>query len=187
MRGPAPWRRSLKYLESGKLVFRENVKIFSIQFHDTLPESDGLRRFIFWNLAQVQYKNPKVQCVQLKNVSFTPYISIYTSRDQKFHKLDVNCYKQTHEEILDRLVKVVGKDETELGQSMVIKNPANFVDTDLDRYCICQIPGQISCPQFKPLPLHMRGKYKFIKKDELEKHRKTKSDQKAIGEYWSTP
>jgi small subunit ribosomal protein S25 len=187
MRGPAPWRRSLQYLENGKLTFRENVKIFQINYHDTLPESDGLRRFIFWHLAQVQYKNPKVQCVQLKNVTYTPYISIYTAREKVFHKLDVNCYKRSHNEILDWLVKIAGKDQNETNQEKEIQNPANFVCSDLNRYCICQIPGQVSCPQYKPLPLHMRGKYRYIKKDELEEHRKTKSDEKAIEEYWSTP
>ena len=187
MRGPAPWRRTFEYLNSGKLVFRENVKIFSINYHDTLPESEGLRKFIFWHLAQVQFKNPKVQCVQLKNVTYTPFISIYSIRDKKLQKLDVNCYKRTHTEIMDWLVKIQGKESHEITDSRLRnKNPATFKLMDLDRYCICQVPGQVSCPQFKPLPMHMRGKYRFVKKDELEELRKTKPDEQALEEYWNS-
>lgn len=28
------------------------------------------------------------------------------------------------------------------------------------RYCICEVPGQVPCPGFVPLPKEMTGKYK---------------------------
>jgi small subunit ribosomal protein S25 len=41
-------------------------------------------------------------------------------------------------------------------------NPANF-GVGCDRHCICELPGQIPCPSVVPLPMHMRGKYKYKK------------------------
>lgn len=184
MRGPAPWRRSLDYLEKGSLIFKDKVKIMSINYHDTLPESDGLRRFVFWHLAQIQYKNPAVQCVQLKNITYTPYITLYTSEKGTNNRVLVNCYKRTQDDIHDWLLKLMckTKEEIELASRA---NPANF-GKYRTRTCICQIPGQVACPGYKELPKHMRGKYLYVKKDELEELRQKKSDDEALKEYWNT-
>ena len=40
-KGPASWRRTLDYLKKGSLVFREKVKVLSINYHETEPESEG--------------------------------------------------------------------------------------------------------------------------------------------------
>lgn len=80
MRGAAPWRNTLAYLESGKIIFRPIVKILTLNYTLDKPDSDGLRRFIFWHLAQIQYKNPQVQCVQFKNTTPTPFVSFYLTR-----------------------------------------------------------------------------------------------------------
>jgi small subunit ribosomal protein S25 len=185
MRGAAPWRRSLEYLEKGSLIFKDKVKIFSINYHEKLDESDGLRRFLFWHLAQIQYKNPNVQCLQLKNMINTPLITFYAlDEHKKFNKIQVNCYNRSQDDILSWCIKLVGKTKEEIARETAI-NPANF-GAECGRYCICQIAGQVSCPQFKPLPMHLRGKYRFVKKDELEEFRKTKSDQDALKDYWQS-
>ncbi len=183
MKGPAPWRRTLEYLDRGRLIFQDKVKIFSINYHDQHPNSEGLRRFIFWHLSQIQYKNPKVQCVQFKNLSHTPHITVFTADDkQGINKVYMNCYKRNENEILDWCTKIVGKSEEQLAKESLV-NPANFTcDNNYARYCICQIPGQVSCPQFKELPKFMRGKY--YKSEELEEHRKLKSDDQELKEYW---
>jgi len=37
------------------------------------------------------------------------------------------------------------------------------------RHCICEVPGQVPCPGFVPLPREMTGKYKVAKlRGELE-------------------
>ena len=187
MKGPAPWRRTLQYLERGSLVFKDKVKIMSINYHETLPESEGLRRFIFWNLAQVQYKNPHVQCVQFKNQTQEPFITIYQHDVQQdaLNKIYINCYKRTQQDILDWCVKMVGKSKEQLAKEAAT-NPTNFGRT-CTRYCICEVEGQVACPSFKPLPKFMTGKYKMQKKDELAELRKTKSDDEALKEYWQTP
>ena len=38
-KGPAAWRRSIDYLKSGSLIFKEKVKVCSVNFHETEPES----------------------------------------------------------------------------------------------------------------------------------------------------
>lgn len=43
MKGPAPIRRTLKYLESGKLFFRKSVKIFSINYNTSGNHHEGAR------------------------------------------------------------------------------------------------------------------------------------------------
>ena len=35
-------------------------------------------------------------------------------------------------------------------------NQANF-GPEFARHCICEIPGQVPCPSFVPLPKHMKG------------------------------
>lgn len=183
MKGPAPWRRTIEYLEAGRLIFQDKVKIFSINYHDTLPESEGLKRFIFWHLAQIQYKNPQVQCIHMKNFSPTPYITVYQmDTDKKLSKIFMNCYKQKENEILERCIEIVGKTREQLERAQLI-NRANFGE-NCKRFCICEVPGQISCPSFKQLPEFMTGKYQMYKKDELEELRKTKPDEIALKEYW---
>ena len=44
-------------------------------------------------------------------------------------------------------------------------NPANF-GTECDRYCICEVPGQVPCPSFVPLPEHIKGMKKKDKAQE---------------------
>lgn len=45
MIGKAPIRRTLKYLNAGKLVLKENVKIFSVNYNTTkaYEHHDGAR------------------------------------------------------------------------------------------------------------------------------------------------
>ncbi len=101
--GTQPIRRTAKYLEAGQLVFKERVKIMTINYSEDEydqrvaeahpaqtfgvkrrswyskagPHHRGVQDFVFWNLAQVQYKNPNVQIVELKNMTPSPYITCY--------------------------------------------------------------------------------------------------------------
>ena len=45
-------------------------------------------------------------------------------------------------------------------------NPANF-GPEFARHCICEVPGQVPCPGFRPLPKSMKG-IKNPKKMNLE-------------------
>ena len=62
-RGVAPIRRTLKYLEKGTIVFKERVKVMTVNYnelhrntpkHTNLDQHQGARDFVFWNLPQVR-------------------------------------------------------------------------------------------------------------------------------------
>ncbi len=78
---------------------------------------------------------------------------------------------QSNDEIVDRLVRTVGKTKETLEEEAIRSekrdNPANF-GRDCDRWCICSIAGQLPCPGVVPLPKHWRGKYHYGLVDEEE-------------------
>lgn len=81
--------------------------------------------------------------------------------DGKSMLIDID--NQEKEDIVDHLVKVVGKSKDVLKQENIRlekkENPANF-GVGCPRSCLCVVPGQIPCPGVVPLPFHMRGKMK---------------------------
>lgn len=81
MKGREPIRRTIKYLESGRIVLKDQIKIFSINYNVgkgfTNKIHEGAQAFIFWSLPQLQYKNPSVQVVTFKNMTPTPFIRCY--------------------------------------------------------------------------------------------------------------
>ena len=89
MKGIAPIRRTTKYLNSAGLVFKERVKIMTVNFNDTESESNsphkGAQDFVFWNIPQVQYKNPDVQIVTLRNMTPSPFITCFLEDSSKVY------------------------------------------------------------------------------------------------------
>lgn len=86
------------------------------------------------------------------------------AEDGKAMLIDIDS--KSKDEILEHLVRVVGKSKTTLIQEVRAKekkeNSANFgVGCRLS--CMCHIPGQLPCPGIVPLPDHMRVK-KIIEK-----------------------
>ena len=101
--GHAPIRRSLKYLDAGRLVFREKVKVMTVNLNEyegarrrsevhplrapTLvdqpywvkggPQHEGASEFVAYDLPRIQHKNPDVQCVVIKNQTPSPFITCY--------------------------------------------------------------------------------------------------------------
>lgn len=169
-RGPAPIRRTLQYLKKGPLVFKERVQVMTVNYneeHRNLPKYTkldqhlGTREFVFWNLQQVQYKNPGVQIATFKNLTPSPFITCYLDGGEKV-LFDVDG--QTNDEILERLVSTLGKTKTTLDAEALASekkdNPANF-GRKCERYCICSQPGQLPCPALVPVPKFWRGKYYY--------------------------
>ncbi|XP_059622957.1 small ribosomal subunit protein mS25 [Phlebotomus argentipes] len=160
MRGRAPVRRTMQYLTAGKLVFKKNVRIFSINYNTFGHHHKGARDFVFWNLPQVQYKNPDVQVITFKNMTPSPFIRCYFE-DGKDMIIDIDS--KTRDEIDAHVIKVLGKSQEILREEarMAEKqdNPANF-GYFCAKPCMCTIPGQVPCPGVVPLPYHMRGKFK---------------------------
>ncbi|KAG8548853.1 hypothetical protein GDO81_023784 [Engystomops pustulosus] len=63
MKGPFPIRRTLQYLQSGEIVFRNSVKIMTVNYNSRGEHGEGARNFVFFHIPQIQYKNPRVQIV----------------------------------------------------------------------------------------------------------------------------
>ncbi|XP_076657512.1 mitochondrial ribosomal protein S25 [Halictus rubicundus] len=167
MIGRTPIRRTLGYLNAGRLTLLDQIQIFSINYNTHGDHHKGTREFVFWNLPQIQYKNPNVQVITFKNLTPTPFIKCYYN-DGKTMLIDVD--NKSKEDIMEHLIKVVGKTYEVLKQESIKKqvkdNPGNF-GYGCSRSCICVIPGQVPCPGVVPLPYHMRGKWRYAQKNEL--------------------
>ena len=170
MHGVAPIRRTTKFLNNCGLVFKDRVKIMTVNFNDESAEKTaqykqdmhvGARDFVFWNIPQVQFKNPNVQIVTFKNQTPTPFITCFLSDGNKVY-FDVDS--QSNKEIIDRLIRTLGKSKETLDEEAMAvaekNNPANFgLKSGFPRHCICSEPGQLPCPSIVPLPRHWRGKW----------------------------
>jgi len=164
MKGVAPIRRTTKYLENCGLVFKDRVNIVTINFNDSQQGQEhhsGARDFVFWNLPQVQFKNPNVQIVTFKNLTPSPFITCFLEDNSKVY-FDIDS--QSNKIILDRLTRTLGKTKETLAEEAEKiaekNNPANFgLKHGYSRHCICSMPGQLPCPSVVPLPRHMRGKW----------------------------
>ncbi|GAB0090195.1 Probable 28S ribosomal protein S25, mitochondrial [Sergentomyia squamirostris] len=165
MKGRAPVRRTIQYLTAGKLVFKKQVKIFSINYNTFGEHHKGARDYVFWDLPQLQYKNPNVQIVSLKNMTPSPFIRCYFENGKD---IIIDIDSKSKDEINSHLIEVLGKSKEILEEEARLAekkdNPANF-GYGCVKPCICGIPGQIPCPGVVPLPHHMRGKYKYQQKD----------------------
>uniref|UniRef100_A0A1B0D4K9 Small ribosomal subunit protein mS25 n=1 Tax=Phlebotomus papatasi TaxID=29031 RepID=A0A1B0D4K9_PHLPP len=181
MKGRAPIRRTIQYLKSGRLELKKQVKIFSVNYNTfgdhhkgarlvmilskKVPANENflIRDYVFWNLPQIQYKNPDVQVITFKNMTPSPFIRCYFENGKD---IIIDIDSKSREEIDGHLINVLGKSkellEAEAKMAEKQDNPANF-GYGCAKPCMCTIPGQVPCPAVVPLPYHMRGKYKYQK------------------------
>ncbi|XP_050698073.1 probable 28S ribosomal protein S25, mitochondrial [Eriocheir sinensis] len=159
MKGRAPIRRTLQYLQNSNLVLKERVKIFTVNYNVNSKHHEGARDFVFWHLAQLQYNNPQVQVNTFKNLTPTPFIRVFFENGEDAL---VDCDSRPLKEIHSHVKKVFCKTDKKLAEEAreAQSNPANF-GWGCERQCICEMPGQVPCPGVVPLPKPMRGKYKF--------------------------
>lgn len=106
MKGRAPIRRTMDYLNAGKLVLKDKIKIFSVAYNINGQNNTGAKDFVFWYLPQIQFKNPDVQVATLKNLTPSPFIKCYFEDGRKI-LIDVD--NKSKEDILDHLTKTVGE------------------------------------------------------------------------------
>ncbi|KAL3314785.1 28S ribosomal protein S25, mitochondrial [Cichlidogyrus casuarinus] len=137
--------RTLKYLNAGRTVFRENVKVVLINHLPGMNISHGADEFIKFFLPPIQFKNPEVQVLTYKNLSPHPYVQIFLSNGEE---VLVNCSFRTHNEIHEHIRNTFGKTEEELQkesiENQVILNPAYF-GKEYKRQCICEVYDQSPC------------------------------------------
>uniref|UniRef100_A0A3P8X2U3 Small ribosomal subunit protein mS25 n=1 Tax=Cynoglossus semilaevis TaxID=244447 RepID=A0A3P8X2U3_CYNSE len=152
MKGRFPIRRTLEYLQKGEIIFKNTVKIMTVNYNTHGELSEGARKFVFFNIPQIQYKNPWVQIMMFKNMTPSPFLKFYLGDgEQVLVDVEGKDYKQ----ISQHVKKILGKTEMEAS------NPANFGPKKYClRECICEVDGQVPCPSFVPLPKEMTGKYR---------------------------
>ncbi|GBP16958.1 Probable 28S ribosomal protein S25, mitochondrial [Eumeta japonica] len=164
MKGRAPIRRTLNYLNAGKLIMKDSLKVFSLHYNVVGKNNVGAKEFVFWYLPQIQYKNPNVQIVTLKNLTPTPFIKCYFDDGRQ---ILVDIDDKPKEDIIEHLVQTIGKSKEVLQKEIEAAekkdNPANF-GVGCERACICEAYGQVPCSGVVLLPKFMRGKYAFCNK-----------------------
>merc|ERR1712096_567391 len=96
-KGIDPIRRTYKYLDNCGLVFKDRVKIMTVNFNEGEDQTHhtGARDFVFWNLPQVQYKNPDIQIVTLKNMTPSPFITCFLEDNTKVLTRTLGKTKET--------------------------------------------------------------------------------------------
>lgn len=162
MKGRFPIRRTLEYLQKGDIIFKNRVKIMTVNYNTHGELSDGARKFAFFNIPQIQYKNPRVQIMMFKNMTPSPFLKFYLDDGEQ---VLVDVEGKDHKQISQQIKKILGKSEkvlqAETEAKMQASNPANFGPKKYClRECICEVEGQVPCPGTKPLPKEMTGKYR---------------------------
>ncbi|KAG8435888.1 hypothetical protein GDO86_007110 [Hymenochirus boettgeri] len=170
MKGKFPIRRTLQYLQSGEIVFKSNVKVMTVNYNTSGKQGEGARKFVYFNIPQIQYKNPWVQIMMFKNMTPSPFLRFYLDSGEQ---VLVDMDEKNNTDIVQHVKKILGKtDETlklEEQAKMVKSNPANFGPRKYHlRECMCEVEGQVPCPAFVPLPKEMTGKYRNQLKESTE-------------------
>lgn len=109
----------------------------------------GLRQFYFWEMPRIQYKNPKLQIVRILDRMPSPFIRLWYDDGKD---VIIDCFNQSHQDILQRLIKIAGKSKERLKLEETVRkevvgedNPALF-GYRRERFCMCEVPGQHPCP-----------------------------------------
>uniref|UniRef100_A0A8C5Y8E8 Small ribosomal subunit protein mS25 n=1 Tax=Microcebus murinus TaxID=30608 RepID=A0A8C5Y8E8_MICMU len=77
MKGRFPVRRTLQYLGQGGVVFKDAVKVMTVNYNTHGERGEGARKFVFFNVPQIQYRNPWVQIMLFKNMTPSPFLRFY--------------------------------------------------------------------------------------------------------------
>ncbi|NXJ94382.1 RT25 protein, partial [Corythaixoides concolor] len=168
MKGRFPIRRTLQYLGQGDVIFKSSVKVMTVNYNTAGERSEGARKFVFFNIPQIQYKNPWVQIMLFRNMTPSPFLRFYLDDGEQ---VLVDVEDKTNKEITEHIKKILGKSketlEKEERERKKLSHPATFGPKKYHlRECMCEIEGQVPCPAFVPLPKEMRGKYKAAIKNE---------------------
>ncbi|TGZ60550.1 hypothetical protein CRM22_008490 [Opisthorchis felineus] len=137
--------RTKKYLESGRLILNDAVKVIAIHHLPDQNISEGCDDLIKWFLPPLQFKNPKVQIITLKNMCPTPFVRVYLEHDEE---LLIDCSFRKGIEIHDHLKSILGKPLHSASMpkhnTQPEENPANF-GVKCRRQCMCEVYGQVPC------------------------------------------
>ncbi|GCB78710.1 small ribosomal subunit protein mS25 [Scyliorhinus torazame] len=161
MKGRFPIRRTLEFLRSGGVLLKDSVKILTVNYNTHGERSDGARKFVFFNIPQIQHQNPWVQIVMFKNLTPSPFLRFYLDDGEQ---VLVDVERKNHKEIVEHMKAILGKSQELLEVNEQTQNkhshPAHFGPKKYClRECMCEVEGQVPCPGLVPLPKEMTGKY----------------------------
>uniref|UniRef100_A0A8C9GQR0 Small ribosomal subunit protein mS25 n=1 Tax=Piliocolobus tephrosceles TaxID=591936 RepID=A0A8C9GQR0_9PRIM len=108
MKGRFPIRRTLQYLSQGNVVFKESVKVMTVNYNTHGELGEGARKFVFFNIPQIQYKNPWVQIMMFKNMTPSPFLRFYLDSGEQ---VLVDVETKSNKEIMEHIRKILGKNE----------------------------------------------------------------------------
>uniref|UniRef100_A0A8C8Z1Y5 Small ribosomal subunit protein mS25 n=1 Tax=Prolemur simus TaxID=1328070 RepID=A0A8C8Z1Y5_PROSS len=162
MKGRFPIRRTLQYLSQGDVVFKDSVKVMTVNYNSHGELGEGARKFVFFNIPQIQYKNPWVQIMMFKNMTPSPFLRFYLDSGEQ---VLVDVEAKSNKEIVEHVRRILGKSADTLSrerqEQQRLSHPANFGPRRYClRQCMCQVEGQVPCPGLVPLPRDMTGKYR---------------------------
>ncbi|XP_074929319.1 small ribosomal subunit protein mS25 [Chelonoidis abingdonii] len=170
MKGRFPIRRTLQYLAQGEIVFKSAVKVMTVNYNTKGELSEGARKFVFFSIPQIQYKNPWVQIMLFKNMTPSPFLRFYLDSGEQ---VLVDVEDKSNKDIVEHVKKILGRSEETLQkeeqEKKQLAHPATFGSKKYHhlRKCMCEIEGQIPCPGLVPLPKEMTGKYKAAMKEKV--------------------
>lgn len=106
MKGFAPVRRTIDYLTKSKLILKPYVRILAIHYNRKQESHQEVKDFVFWHLPHLQYKNPDVQVLTIRELTPTPFIRVWLESGRDL-VLDVD--RQSKDEIHDRILRCLCK------------------------------------------------------------------------------
>ncbi|ESO09140.1 hypothetical protein HELRODRAFT_110043 [Helobdella robusta] len=157
--------RTIEYLRKGEIFLEPHIKIIMFAFNydqktkSSPPRHTGLYNFIYWHLPQLQFKNPDVQMITLNKITPLPWIKTYYENDSS---LLIDCDGRSREDIYNHVKRVLGMKQKDIASEEIEKEiernrrVACFGE-ESDRHCICELPGQVPCPGWQPLPKELTG------------------------------
>nr|XP_033782595.1 28S ribosomal protein S25, mitochondrial [Geotrypetes seraphini] len=167
MKGRFPIRRTLQYLQKGEIVFKGSVKVMTVNYNTHGELSEGARKFVYFNVPQIQYRNPWVQIMMFKNMTPSSFLRFYLDTGEQ---VLVDIEDKHNRDIVHHVKKILGKSEDTLKaeeQAKLMKShPAHFGNgKNFLRACICEVEGQVPCPGIVPLPKELTGKYRTAQRE----------------------
>ena len=106
MKGPSPVRRSLEYLGNSNLILKPYIRILNLHYNRKQETHAGAKAFVFWHLPQLQYKNPEVQVITIRELTPTPFIRLWLNSGREL-LMDID--RQSKDEIHQRVLKCLCK------------------------------------------------------------------------------
>lgn len=62
---------------SWDVVFKDSVKVMTVNYNTNGEMGKIARKFVVFNIPQIQYKNPWVQIMLFKNMTPSPFLRFY--------------------------------------------------------------------------------------------------------------